>query len=232
MNDIKRTSLFRSVVYHKLIERRMDGSAGGAFGALLETVVKDKYYFSGPIYDKNLHVHHIVTNDPERIISLSGRKLTESNCDIVFSEIKDLLANGESALFSGTPCQISKLYNYLGFDYDNLITIDTYCTGVYKDSLIDKYVNEIQTDFGEHVVEIRFNNKEFINNDGKRISLANGKTIFTQKTEAFDEATNKGLFLKDKCINCPFASLSERVADISIGAYDCKNKIGDKLGYS
>lgn len=225
-------SQFKSVVCHKIAERRMDGSAGGAFGALAETVVKEDYYFAGPVYDDFLHVHHIVTNDPEKILLMDGRKITESNCSGIFPEIKELLAKEEHVLFSGTPCQCKELVDFLGSVPDNLILIDMYCTGVYDDDLIDRFVSDLKHKYGSDVNNIRFYNKEYFAENPKRITLSNGRTYYTHKQDTFDEVLNSGVYLKDKCKNCPFAKLNERCADISIGIYGPITKVGDKMGYS
>ena len=42
---------------------------------------------------------------------------------------KDLL-DGKEVLFSGTPCQIAGLKQYLKKDYENLLTVDIICHGV------------------------------------------------------------------------------------------------------
>ena len=93
--DLTNNVIARYVVHHKQLERRMDGSSGGAFGALLETLVKDSYYFCGTIADKNLSAKHIVSNNPDDIVSLSGYQPTESNFAEAFSQILGLLKRGE-----------------------------------------------------------------------------------------------------------------------------------------
>lgn len=225
-------SRFINVVHHKLSERRMDGSGGGAFAALVETAINNDFYFSGPIYDERMHAHHIVTNDPEKMVLMCGRKITESQCDDVYPEIKNLLNAGQKVLFSGTPCQCKKISDYLGHENENLILVDFFCTGMFEDIVIDKYIDDIENKNGSKVVNIQFFNKEFTTVYAKRISLENGRTIYPHYEEPIDKLLEKGCLLKETCRHCPYTSFHNRYSDITIGSYDNNNRIGDGLGYS
>lgn len=47
-----------------------------------------------------------------------------------FTEVKQQLDNGKFVMFTGTPCQVEGLQNYLRKPYDNLFTIDFVCRAV------------------------------------------------------------------------------------------------------
>ena len=49
----------RYVAYNKQIERRMEGSSGGAVSAILETLAREDYYFCGAVYSNDLSVCHV-----------------------------------------------------------------------------------------------------------------------------------------------------------------------------
>lgn len=225
-------SLKEFVAYHKILERRMDGSSGGVYGALLETLVKSGYYFTGTIYTDSLEVKHILTNKPEEIRYLSGAKLTQSICYEIFPFIKDLLFQDEKVAFCGTPCQCAALKLYLGTDYDNLLLIDTICEGVLTQTLLNKLVNELEEQQKGKVTNIRFFNKEYRIPTAKRITFDNGITIFTKEKDKFDLLTESGLFYRTSCYSCQYLDASKRLGDISLGNYKPQRSEDDCLGHT
>ena len=220
----------RYVVYHKLVERRMDGSAGSAFAALLETVAKDGYYFSGVKFNDKLQAKHIVTNNPEEIVSLCGYKPVRSESDEAFVTIKNLLANGEKVLFCGTPLQCNLLKQDVE-DSNNLILIDIISTPFISQELLQKYADELGDEMGSKVVNIRFYDKEFSYKDSKRVTFSNGRTSFPREKNAFDILVEKGVFTLKDPQRDDYDSLDERIGDITLGAYNYE-KENDGLGYA
>lgn len=221
----------RYVAYHKQLDRRMDGSAGGVYGALLETVVKEGYYFTGTVFDANFKVHHVVTNDPEQIKLFSGFKPVQSDCSLIFPKIKDLLGNGEKVLFCGTSMQCHALNLYVG-DNDNLIVVENIMTAPVSQKMLDCYVQEKNAEYGGNIVDLRFCNKEFACLNSKRFTLSSGRVFYTKENDDFDVLTNDGKFTKKLVSRDRFKSLDERIGDISIGQYLPEKTWTDKLGYS
>lgn len=209
------------VACHKQLEKRMDGSSGGVYGAFLETVAKEDYYFTGTIYDENLKVHHKVTNNPEEIAGLLGHKPMQSDCSDAIVQIKSLIEQGEKVLFCGTSKQCSELKSMVG-DSGNLILIDIIVSGFSSYDTLLKYAKEIEREYGSPVEDIRFFNREFMDLHAKRITLANGRTIYTEKADSFD--FNARFDKKDEVV--------ETVSDITIGSYVMPSPDNDKLGYA
>lgn len=56
-----------------------------------------------------------------------------------FTEVKQQLDNGKFVMFTGTPCQVEGLQNYLRKPYDNLFTIDFVCRAVPSPLVWEKY---------------------------------------------------------------------------------------------
>lgn len=218
------------VVYHKQIERRMDGSSGGVYGALMETVTKEGYFFTGTVYDEELKVHHEITNDPERIVSFMGYKPLNSDCQEVFQKIKELLANGEKVLFCGTSFQCFLLLKYVD-NQENLVTVDIIHSGFVADELLRKYADDFENKYSSKVVDIRFHNKEFADDGSKRISFENGRVVYTHKSDEFDSLVRSGKFVEKTKLQ-DFSDINRRVADITIGAYSMTSPDNDGLGYA
>ena len=220
----------RYVAYHKQIERRLDGSAGGVYGALLETIAKEDCYFSGAVYDENMHVHHIVTKDLDEIAKLLGHKPVQSNIAGLYEQIKDLISKGETVLFCGTPIQCHSIKHYLGSP-ENLILVDIISSGYVSYELWERYIKEIEEKYKSKVVDIRLYDKEFSYLYSRRITLENGRTYFISSKESYDTLVQTGLFYDNDNSRFSFDSLNERVGDITIGNYLNINN-NDGLGYS
>lgn len=218
----------RHVVYHKQNERRMDGSAGGAFGAFIETLAKEDYYFSGTSYDEELNVHHIVTNDPEKIVLLSGYIPVESDATSAISKITYLLTLGEKVLFCGTPKQCIDLLRNVQ-NPENLILIDIIHTGLVDTSVLQSFKKQIEEKNHSRVNDIRFFNKEYSYKYSKRIKLENKKTIYTYSKDNFDTEYLSGSHTT--ALTDIESNLDKRVGDITIGSYDMGYS-RDNFGYT
>lgn len=206
------------VAFHKQIERRMDGSAGGVFGALLETVAKEGFYFTGTVYDTNMAVHHVVTNDPEKIVDFSGYKPIQSNTTEVYVQIKQLLERGEKVLFCGTPLQCYALKLFVG-STQGLILVDIIETDPVQFDIWQEYLSKLEEKFGSKITNVRMYDKEFSYRNSKRIECENARTYFIRKEDAIDRALKDNRFTVKKNSNAVLGKLNERIGDLTIGSY-------------
>lgn len=216
------------VVYNKQIERRMDGSSGGAYSAIVESLARDGYYFSGTVYGDGLTVHHIVTNNPEQIPLLAGYKPTKSDSSEAMLKIKELLQNGEKVVFCGTSAECAELTKSVD-DTSNLLLINIIHTPFVSDETIVEYNNYIEKQHGYRAVSIRYCNHEFKDIHSKRITLSNGQTIYTYEPDLFDEMEIATKLESSEGID---KTIGSRVGDITLAAYRMKAEEDDCLGYA
>ena len=151
---------------------------------------------------------------------LRGSKYVQSNTKNTFSEVKQDLENGKKVLYSGTPCQIAGLKNYLGKEYENLFTVDIVCHGVPSPQLFKKYINNIEDKYKGKITNFSFREKEK-RGWGKnlKIELDNGKVI--QKFSDLDpyyKSFLAGDICREVCYECKY-STRNRVGDITIADY-------------
>lgn len=224
--------ILKSVVYHKIVERRMDSAEGGALGALLETFMKDEGFFCAPVYGENHHLEYILTDNPDRISDVPDYYITGSKCKQLFPDIVSLLNDGKRVMFVGQACLCLELKKFLEKEYDNLVTVEMLCAGLSDDALLDKYIAETEKKYGEKVSHVRFRNKEFAYKNSKRITLSSGKTIYLYDKEPFDTLHENKVFLKEGCRNCPLREIEGKYSDISLGLYGESYQVGDNLGFS
>lgn len=197
---------------------RKVSSSGGAFAVLAETVLKKGGYVCGAAYgqEEPSVVEHILIHRREELPLLQGSKYVQSNAWVVFSDIADLLKQGETVLFSGTPCQVAGLKSYLGRTYDNLLTVEVICHGVPSQRMFRDY---LQNAFGGAVRRFTFRDKKFGWGYAATVQMASGKCVSVhRKASSFYDGFIRGYLLRKSCYVCTFAA-AERCADITVGDY-------------
>ena len=66
----------------------------------------------------------------------------QSNVGQMYVQVKKYITKGRLVLFSGTACQISGLYSYLGGRFKGqLFTVDLVCHGVPSPKVFKDYLN-------------------------------------------------------------------------------------------
>ena len=135
-------------------------SSGALFAVLAKSIIEEGGYVAGCVFNDQIVAQHIVTNKLEDIERLQSSKYVQSDTLHVFSEVKQLLTNGKTVLFSGTGCQVAGLKAFLRKDYDNLITCDLICHGVPSPKLFEKYKEWWSIRKGGEVKEVNFRDKK------------------------------------------------------------------------
>lgn len=110
---------------------------------------------------KKMEVVHYGTNKKEEIQLFRGSKYVQSKIGHTYQEAKKLLQTGCLVCFSGTPCQIAGLKNYLKKDYANLITVDLVCRGNPSPLLFRKYLEYQQIKYKNKVTGVKFRDKYY-----------------------------------------------------------------------
>lgn len=121
---------------------RLESSSGGIFTSLAEQIIADGGIVFGACFNKTWEVEHCWTDNYDGLKKFRGSKYVQSHIGKSFKEAKSFLKDGREVLFSGTPCQIAGLKQYLRKDYDNLYTIDFICHGVPSPMVWRKYLQE------------------------------------------------------------------------------------------
>ena len=121
---------------------RLESSSGGAFSLLAEKITNENGFVFGATFDKQWNVIHNCTSDTNELNKFRSSKYVQSSINNTFTKAEELLKNGKKVLFSGTPCQIAGLKNFLRKDYPQLYTIDFICHGVPSPLVWKTYLNE------------------------------------------------------------------------------------------
>ena len=200
---------------------RLDSTSGGIHSALAKIIYAENGYVSGAIYNDDHSVSHIVSNRAEDLPKIRSSKYLQSNSQGIYKEIKSLIKSGQRVLFCGTPCQVHALNNYLGREYDNLITCDFICRGVNSPKVFLSYMKMIEQEYGAKATEIKFKSKKWgWHNFSMRITFDNGEEYCKDKSHDlfFIGYLQSGNFARPSCYDCQFKGFPQQ-ADITLADF-------------
>lgn len=117
-------------VKNKDEEVRKKSTSGGVFNSIAVYVIQNSGVVYGASMNKNLEVKHARTSKKEELEQFYGSKYVQSNIEEVYEQILEDLKENRQVLFSGTPCQVSAIKEYVAtknVNSKNLITCDFVC---------------------------------------------------------------------------------------------------------
>lgn len=177
----------------------------------------------GVTFNEKFEVEHTVAANTIERNKFRGSKYVQSEMNDVQKQIKKLLQDNKKVLFTGTPCQVGavkQFLNALNINIDNLITNDVVCHGSPSPAVWNDYVKYIEKYYGGKLVEYSFRDKK-MGWRGYHIKAKfdNGSVIEDSKVlRSFAEIFSMDLMIRPSCFYCPYASL-ERSGDITIGDF-------------
>ena len=200
---------------------REKSSSGGVYNELIKYVLQRDGICYGAVYNKDFEVKHCRAVDEEECKKQLGSKYVQSEIGTTFKKVKEDIKKGKLVLFSGTPCQIQGLKNFIGnIDMTNLILCDIICHGVPSTYILKKYIKELEKRYKSKIVKIDFRKKD--KNFGIKnmfIIFESGKEVFIPSYyDNFYHLFERELIARECCSNCKFANLN-RTGDISIGDF-------------
>jgi coenzyme F420-reducing hydrogenase beta subunit len=205
---------------NKIREKQYKSSSGGVFMELAEYIISRNGIVFGATYSDSFEVKHQKAITVEECLAFRGSKYVQSNLLETFREVKQCLEESKPVLFSGTPCQIAGLRNYLRKQYDNLITVDLICHQVPSPLIFNEYIKHIENKFGKTIKSINMKDKEKGWGQQKtRIIFQDDTMIFNKKeSNLWQKIYYSLLVTRPSCHECKFANL-QRPGDITIGDY-------------
>ena len=213
-----KTQTYVGYAQNEKIRRR--SSSGGIFSLAAEYVLKRGGAVFGAAFDDALAVHHICVESEEDLDKLRGSKYVQSSLENTYAQAEEYLIDGRWVLFSGTACQIAGLKNYLGKEYDRLLTIDVLCHGVPSPKIWKLYLEDQERKYNSKIISIQFRDKKLgWKLYSIRIQFENGREYAVPFTkDKFMNMFLANIDLRPACHDCRFKELP-RVSDMTIG--DC-----------
>ena len=209
-----------------------ESASGGLFAAFAQVVLEQggAVYGCAMEYDNGqLWPRHICVTEQKDLIRLKGSKYVHSDMGNTYPDVKRRLEEGQTVLFSGTPCQVAGLKGFLGRDYENLFAIDIICHGVPSGELFRKYIAFEEKRRGAKITSFRFRDKSQGWKLHGAMTLDNGETVFFEPEESsYYQMFLNSYTYRENCYGCPYAG-EHRAGDVTIGDYWCVELVHPEL---
>ncbi len=204
-------------------QMRFVSSSGGIFGNIANHVLESGGVVFGCTMDDDLIVRHIAVESKEDLSKIQKSKYVQSRMTDVYAQAKRYLARGRMVLFSGTPCQVAAMNNFLNEKEKNfLLLVDVVCHGVPSQALFDDYISFLEKKKGV-INEYQFRVKK-IADDGMHwyssyvLSKNNKQIVFDWTEDSYNYLYMMMYTNRDSCYSCKYASM-ERPSDITLCDY-------------
>lgn len=200
---------------------RFESSSGGLFSSLAEKVIADSGVVFGAGFNSDWTVEHDFVTDLQGLHKLRKSKYVFSDLKGSLKKVKEFLCEGRKVLFTGTPCQIAALKQYLRKDYENLLCVEVVCHGAPQKAAWMHYLDELLLKLHrskQDISNIDFRDKTTgWDSYSFTISFHDG-TYFTEKASEniFMRLFLSDYILKKGCFHCPFKQPASK-ADITMG---------------
>ncbi len=209
------------LINHKDNDIRNQSTSGGAFTAISEYVIRNKGVVFGATYNEKLEVYHKYIEKIDELKLFRGSKYVQSDLKNVFTEVKEFLDKERLVCFSGTPCQVQGLKNFLQKDYENLITVDFVCRAVPSPLVLKKYLSyQSKKNKNEPIKAIIFRDKYKYGYGYSTMTVKGEKFIYMEgiETDPYLRAFFDNYSDRPACYNCKFRD-NKRISDFTL--WDC-----------
>lgn len=205
----------------------LNSASGGAFYAIAKNFINNRGVVFGAAseYENDEYVvKHIEVDSLDNLKKIQGSKYTQSKTEGTFNRVKELLKEGHIILFSGTPCQISNLYAYLGEKKSkNLYTVDIICHGVPSPIYFNEYIKLLGKKNGGKVVDFKFRDKSrgWGLNAKYTLQKSSGKKkeiVLSSGCSSYYQYFLESEIYRECCYSCKYAT-EDRVGDITLGDF-------------
>lgn len=190
---------------------RIASSSGGVFSLLAQQTITRGGIVFGAVFSEDHTVSHSHTESIDGIAAMRGSKYMQSRIGDSFKQAREFLQQGREVLFSGTPCQIAGLMNFLGESYDNLTTASIVCHSVASPVVWCEYIRENHA--SDYVTDTNFRDKT---HGWKHYSIRIGKIKQPHVDNHYMHVFLERMSIRPSCSQCP-AKSGKSGADIILG---------------
>lgn len=222
-------------IYHAYAAQLLDketlqkSTSGGLFTVFAREIFRRNGLVYGCVWDKDYNAKITRAENEEEMKPMRGSKYVWSSAADVFPEVKNDLDLGRPVLFSGLPCQVAGLRNYLRKDYGQLFLLDFFCGGAPSPFAFQEYLKTLTkaADIGE--LSFKFRDKEKYG-VGVHISYETDKGRVQQSyvRNPYYFAFYSKVINRLSCYRCQYR-YEKRVSDLTMGDYWGVEKYHDEL---
>lgn len=205
----------------------MSSASGGASSLLAQETLRRGGIVYGCAMESYRDIRHVRIDRAEDAWKIKGSKYVQSRIGEIYKQVRADLQAGREVMFSGTPCQVAGLRNYLRKAYPNLLLVDLVCHGVPSQKLLRDNVERVLAESGvaggNYQVTFRRKGRQtsdlrygvFLAEDA--IPVVNGRWVDFPSND-YIAAFMAGLIFRENCFTCPYAR-PERGSDITVADF-------------
>ena len=208
----------------------LQSSSGGIFTALANAVLDKSGAVFGAAWNNELKLEHICVENKADLAKLRGSKYVQSSTGDCYRQAEEILKDGRTVCYCGTPCQIAGLKAYLGKEYENLYTIDLVCHGVPSTKMLHDDLKAVAGEKYSSIKNIKFRDKSRGWGVKGSLEFDNGSLKYHAGSSPYYFYFLKGEVYRESCYHCRFPG-ENRQGDITLGDYwGIKQDLIAKLG--
>lgn len=223
---------------HKDREVVRQSSSGGAFTAVSDWILDQNGVIYGVQFDADYQVCYRRAETREVRDAFRGSKYVQCDGKTIFPSVEADLRSGRIVLFTGTPCQVSGLKQYLAVKrapVEKLYLVDNICHGAASPMVWKEYLDYIRSDVlqGTEIRQFSMRSKRekwqkqmltCETDCGDESEVLNGKASWNRLYQST-------YLLRPSCFQCSFTSY-DRVSDLTLADYWNVENAGVSLDYS
>lgn len=201
---------------HKDMHEIETSRSGAAFIAISDYILENGGIVYGVGYKDHFRVAHKRATTKEERNEFKGSKYVQSDLDEIFRKVKEDLKQGNTVLFSGTPCQTAGLNSYIGKKLrENLILVDIVCHGVPGPYMWRDYLDYLEKKQGSKICWVNFRDKQEY---GWAAHKETFKFVKGEGKMSFTYLFYQHSMFRHSCGKCHFAN-TQRPSDITIADF-------------
>lgn len=203
---------------HKDIHEIETSRSGAAFIAISDYILENGGIVYGVGYKDHFRVAHKRATTKEERNEFKGSKYVQSDLDGIFRQVKEDLKQGNTVLFSGTPCQTAGLNSYIGKKLRvNLVLVDIVCHGVPSPYIWRDYLAYIEKKHKSKIVKVDFRDKSRVGWSGHIESFVFENEI-KEESNLYTLLFYKHVMFRASCQKCYYTNLI-RPSDITLADF-------------
>ena len=191
-------------------EGRQKSSSGGAAAALAEAVIREEGLAAGCLFSEGQFAFKLAET-MEELEAFRGSKYVKSNPEGIYKAVQQKLKQGRTVLFTGLPCQVAGLKNFVGPKLaENLVTVDLICHGTPSPVMLSSFLKQHGKDLGS-VSKIKFRRGVDF-----RLYIDGAAIVHPRVQDLYTLSFLKSINYTENCYRCPYAK-PDRAGDITLG---------------
>lgn len=201
-------------------EIRSNSSSGGFFSVIADRVLAQSGVVFGVAMNSECkEAEYVEVDNYEKLAGLRGSKYVQVGyTSAIFKKVKQRLEENKLVLFTGTPCIVNGLTNYLHKDYSNLIRMDLICHGVPSPLLWKTHVDYLENRYRQKLSNVSFRSKKRSwNNFGINTKFQKKEIYSNRWSDFYMHFFLKNYSIRPSCFECPAKQYNS--ADITVGDF-------------